>query len=112
MQQTVDVVVLTKDQTDADVDLDLDLATILVSGLSCFSYAVEEMAADLIAVDVEMTAYGLSSCYSSAVDVEVLEVDVVAVATIAATKMRFPQQSFCPSGRSFTYFPLLFHIFF
>ena len=88
MQQTVDVVVLTKDQTDVDADLDLE--TILVSGLSYFFYVVAEMAADLIAVDVEMIAYGLSSCCSSAVDAEVLEVAVVADVTIAATKISFP----------------------
>ena len=92
MQQTVDVVVLTKDQMDADAvaDLDSDLETILVSGLSYFSYAVAETVAVLIAADAEMIAYGLSSYYSSAVDAEVLKADVVAVATIAATKIQVP----------------------
>ena len=90
MQQIADVDVQMKEQTTVDVDSDSVLATILVSGLSYFFYVVAEMAADLIAVDVEMIAYGLSSCCSSAVDAEVLEVAVVADVTIAATKISFP----------------------
>ena len=91
MQQTVDADAQTKDLTDVDADLDLE--TILVSGLSYFSYAVAETVAVLIAADAEMIAYGLSSYYSSAVDAEVLKADVVAVATIAATKRHLPQKS-------------------
>lgn len=81
MQQTVDA--LTKDQTTADVDS----ATILVSGSSySFSSVAVTLGVLTVAdVDVAMTAaYGSSSCYSSAADLEITEVDAVAVATICA----------------------------
>lgn len=85
MQQTVDV--LTKDQTAVDA------ATILVSGLSYFSYAAVATHGDLAVADADATtttaACGLSSCYSSVAVLETTEADADAdVTTIASNLMR------------------------
>ena len=67
--------------------MDADLATTLVSGLSYFFSAVAVTLGVLTAADVAMTAaYGLSSCYSSVVDLETTEVamDADVDATICA----------------------------
>ena len=78
MQQTADAVAETKDLTIVDADL----ATILVSGLSYFFFAVVATAVALavVASDAEMTACGLSSyCYSvAATDLETTVADAVA----------------------------------
>lgn len=107
MQQTADASV-TKDQ-------DADAITILVSGSSYFFYSVEitlgVQAAAVTDVVVTTAACGSSSCYSSVVASATPEVDAVAVATIAATKIYPSSNSFCPGGRSFTYFAKPFHIF-
>lgn len=87
MQQTVDVDVETKDQMVAETDA--DLATILVSGLSYFSYAVAVtlLVQDAADVDAVMTAaYGSSSYCSSVAVLETITIAVVAVATTVATK--------------------------
>ena len=65
-----------------------DLETTLVSGSSYFFSAVAvTLGVQTVAdADVAMTAaYGLSSCYSSVVDLETTEVAMVAVADVAAT---------------------------
>ena len=82
MQQTADAVAETKDLTIVDADL----ATILVSGLSYFFYAVVETVSVLAVavVDVAMTvAYGSSSYCSSAVASATTEVDADATTTAA-----------------------------
>jgi hypothetical protein len=82
VQQTADAVAETKDLTIVDADL----ATILVSGLSYFFYAVVETVSVLAVavVDVAMTvAYGSSSYCSSAVASATTEVDADATTTAA-----------------------------
>jgi hypothetical protein len=82
VQQTADAVAETKDLTMVDADL----ATILVSGLSYFFYAVVETVSVLAVavVDVAMTvAYGSSSYCSSAVASATTEVDADATTTAA-----------------------------
>ena len=82
MQQTADAVAETKDLTIVDADL----ATILVSGLSYFFYAVVETVSVLAVavVDVAMTvAYGSSSYCSAAVASATTEVDADATTTAA-----------------------------
>jgi hypothetical protein len=82
VQQTADAVAETKDLTIVDADL----ATILVSGLSYFFYAVAETVSVLAVavVDVAMTvAYGSSSYCSSAVASATTEVDADATTTAA-----------------------------
>ena len=85
MQQTADAdvkeqTVAAKDQTVVDVDLE----TILVSGLSFFSYVVAEM--DSAVADVAMTAVcGLSSYYSAVADLVVPDAVTVSETTADAT---------------------------
>lgn len=90
MQQTVDVVVETKEQIVAVVETDSDLATIHVSGLSYFFYAVVVTLLVLDAADavVAMTAAcGSSSCCSSAAALAAITEAVAdAVATTVATR--------------------------
>ena len=104
MQQTVDADA--KDQITTDADLEI----VLVSGLSCFSFAVAEMASADVA-DVAMTAAYGSSSYCSAVAVSVeTEADMIvdAVAITAATNF-IEGVCFC---RLLTYFSFVLHIFF
>lgn len=88
MQQTAVAVAETKDQIIVDVEQDLDLVTILVSGLSYFSYAVAATLVVLAVVDV-MTAVCGSSSYCSSVAVSA-ETEAVAAAdaTTVATRIR------------------------
>ena len=79
MQQTVDANV-TKDLVTVDA------VTTLVSGLSYFFYAVVETVSVLAVAVVEMTAYGLLSSYSAAVDSVVTEM-VADATTTAATNI-------------------------
>ncbi len=65
------------------------MATTLVSGLSYFFSAVVETLGVLTVADADVAmtaAYGLSSCYSSVVDLETTEVAMVVdvAATICA----------------------------
>lgn len=85
MQQTVDAVAETKDQTDVESDLE----TTLVSGLSYFFYAVAVTAGVLTAVaDVAMTAAcGSSSCCSAVAASAATEVDADVDATTTATRI-------------------------
>lgn len=88
MQQTADVVVETKDQTDVESDSE----TTLVSG-SYYSFcaAAETDVADSA---VAMTAAcGSSSYYSAVADVATTEVTAVDATTTAATKIEPTKKS-------------------
>ena len=102
MQQTADAVAnVTKDQA-----VDADAETILVSGLSYFSYSAVETAGVLTVVDAAATiaAYGLSSCCSSVVALATTEVaaDADVDATTVASKPNSLPKSFCLNGGSFS----------
>ena len=90
MQQTAVAVAETKDQITVDAEPDLVLATTLVSGLFCFSYAVVVTLVVLtVAVAVVMTAAcGLLSYCSSVAALAETEAVVVADATTVATRIR------------------------